>query len=55
MDQVLGGDIVELTPPELAEINGGTGGEVAVAMYLARCFKAGFDFGFNTVGPMIFG
>lgn len=56
MDDVPGGGAVDLAPSEAMEVRGGMIGpsELAVAAYLTKCFKAGFDFGFNTLGPMLF-
>lgn len=55
MYDVPGGGVVELAPPEAMEVRGGmiSPSELAVAAYLTKCFKAGFDFGFNTLGPML--
>lgn len=37
---------------EAAELEGGN---LPIAGFLATCFGAGFNFGFNVLGPMMFG
>lgn len=44
---------MELTPDEAASIEGGD--YYKAAAYITACFGAGFHFGFNTLGPLIFG
>ena len=41
-----------ISADEAAELEGGN---LPLAGYLIACFGAGFDFGFNVLGPRLFG
>jgi hypothetical protein len=43
----------ELDPTEMELIRGGD--PVRAATLLLACFGAGFNFGYNTLGPLLFG
>ncbi len=47
-----GGSVTEMSFDEASEVEGGT---LPYASFLLGCFGAGFNFGFNTLGPAIFG
>lgn len=42
----------EIDAEEAARLEGGN---LPIAGFLAGCFGAGFNFGFNVLGPMLFG
>jgi hypothetical protein len=45
--------VVDLGQEEVERIDGGN--YVAIAGFLLGCFKVGFDFGYKTLGPALFG
>ncbi|MEX2582525.1 MAG: hypothetical protein WD766_04600 [Gemmatimonadota bacterium] len=47
-------DYVELTPQEYLSVQGGTDPLRYVA-FLTACFGAGFTFGYEKLGPALFG
>lgn len=53
MEAVLtSGYVTDVSFDEAAELEGGT---LPYATFLMGCFGAGFNFGFNVLGPALFG
>lgn len=47
-----GGELRAIPPDEAASLEGGN---IPLAGFLVGCFGAGFDFGYNVLGPRLFG
>jgi hypothetical protein len=54
MNELIEGELTRLSPEECLAIHGG-GGPLAYVVYFTSCFAAGFDFGYNKLGPALFG
>lgn len=46
-------ELIELTPAEAQRTSAGNG--LPIAVYLSACFRAGFEFGYEVLGPRLFG
>ena len=53
MPHTLPNGVVELNAQEWTTIDGGS--PLPIVRYLAGCFSAGFAFGYNELGPALFG